>query len=93
METLNESSWDRDLNKFSMSSVTVDGITYEKIHRTFDMLMFQFKDELDIDGDPADTGLYFRWDPKFNPSEEHWLSCGALTDTGRICRICGKVAF
>lgn len=70
--------------------IMVDGVEGER-KTDINRAMFTLKAEFDDDGFPSDTGgLIYRHAGPI--SEEHWLRCGTLLESGMFCSICGERA-
>lgn len=94
LELVKSRSHELGLERFTvLTDFEVDGIVYRNPRFVYDKLMFEFKDELDVDGDPADTGgLSYRHNPNVVMSDDHWLSCALMVPVGEYCVACGEQA-
>lgn len=93
MTDLIKRTWTKELDRFWMTEVTVDGIRTVNPRRAFDQFMVSYKIEIGDDGIPADTGgMSYRNNPNEEVSEQHWLSCGRVILVGSECPYCEEVA-
>lgn len=75
--------------RFSMESVIVDGIQSHRPYYLYDNPMFTLKSETNELDEPTDTGQQWNWQPHYEVSESHWLSCGMVIPLNSLCSVCG----
>jgi hypothetical protein len=78
--------------KFSMTSITVDGVyTKRPPQRLYDNYMFVLKTELNDNDIAEDVGYPFHWHPNVEVSEKHWLKCDEIVYVGQRCHVCNEI--